>query len=642
MCHMLRTGLGPAGMDVTTSLIAKTDQSQHLGRAKDVSEYVKHGCHEAIIEIELAGSPGPRKANPVIRRQIKREGNKSSFTVNGRPSTVKGVLDLARSFSIQIDNLCQFLPQDKVCEFAAQTPVDLLYSTQRAVAPEYMLEWHDNLKMLRTQQKKVQAEHETDKETLLNLDGRQQTLRADVERLHERAAIQERVRMLELGRPITKYRVARNLHTESKQRRKDAERALKELEDEVEPSLRAVNAKQDYCAQIEQEVKARVRRVEKAEHDADDLVKKLQDLQDKLNDVQQQARLEKESEKTRKQDVNRIEVKIKNLERQMRDEQVEFDGPSHNEKIREKKRQGGELQMMVSQLQATQRELVSQGKERNAQIAEKTRELESLDSQAGQQGIKLKNMSRETAQAWHWIQDHQDEFEHRVFGPPVVECSVKDPKYVDAVEASFQKNDLVTFTVQSYNDFKKLSAQLYGTLRLADITIRTCTGGLDQFRPPISDQQMRSFGFEGWALDYLAGPEPVLAMLCSECKINQTGVALGDISDRQYEALQSSPISSWVTGKASFQITRRREYGPGATSTRVRDLKKAQIWTNQPVDMTAKRDLQESIHGWGEEVDELKRQIEEANEKIAETRGQVLVLNAEKVCRQPCLSCLIC
>lgn len=55
--------------------------NQHLGRAKDISEFVKHGAQEARIEIELQGQRGSR--NPIIVRRIIREGNASSFTLDG-------------------------------------------------------------------------------------------------------------------------------------------------------------------------------------------------------------------------------------------------------------------------------------------------------------------------------------------------------------------------------------------------------------------------------------------------------------------------------------------------------------------------------------------------------------------------------
>lgn len=264
-------------------------------------------------------------------------------------------------------------------------------------------------------------------------------------------------------------------------------------------------------------------------------------------------------------------------------------------------------------------------------ILQARKDLENLESAAGQQAQKLRQASRDTAEAWRWIQEHQDNFEKQVFGPPIVECSIKDLKYVDAVESLFQSSDFLAFTVQTRGDFKKLQEQLYGSMGLAEINIRTVSEGLDQFRAPISGEEMRRYGFDYWALDLINGPEPVLSMLCGECRLHQTGVALHDITEEQFNLITVSPISSWVTGKNSYQITRRREYGPGATSTRVRDVRKGRIWTSQPVDMRAKHDLQENIEGWGQEVSAFQKQVQEAKEKVAQLRVENADVEREKV-----------
>ncbi|KAI9670897.1 MAG: Structural maintenance of chromosomes protein 5 [Caeruleum heppii] len=603
---------------------------QHLGRAKDVSEFVKHGHQEAMIEIELAARPGVHKKNPVIRRQIKREGNRSHFSIDGKQCTRQAVLDLAKSFSIQIDNLCQFLPQDKVCEFAALTPVELLYSTQRAAAPEYMVEWHDNLKLLRAEQKTRQSQYATDKETLTNLKGRQQMLQADVDRLKERASIKDRIGLLEDSKPFIKYRHARARHAEAKTKRRDAQAALAQLEAEVEPALRAVNDKQEYTAQVEKVVKERRRVVDRTLVATDNAMSKQEEVEDKIKYLRKEMEAERAGEKQRKSDVLRTERAIRDLEKLMQETPPEFNPVAYNERIREKTRCRQQFHERGIQLKETQESLVRQGKEKNARISDARKDLQSLDSQVGQQTAKLKQLSRDTAEAWGWIRNNQDQFEKPIFGPPVIECSIKDARYIDLVEACLQKNDFLALTVQTRNDFRKLGDQLYGTMKLAEITIRTTFGGLDTYRAPVDEEQMRRYGFDGWAMDYLNGPEPVLAMLCGECRLNQTGVALRDISDAQYDALTTSPISSWVTGRSSFQITRRREYGPQATSTRVRDIRKADIWISQPADMGAKRDLQHNIQGWTEEIKSFELQVQEAKEQLVEIRRQVLELEEQK------------
>jgi len=296
-----------------------------------VSEFVKHGSQDATIEIELAGRPNKR--NPVIRCNIKREGNKTSFDINGTPSNKKKVVELARSFSIQIDNLCQFLPQDKVVEFAAMTPVELLRSTQRAVASQEMLDWHESLKDLRGKQRTVEAQKTSDAENLANLEGRQRMQEADVERMRERELIKERVRLLEISRPFPEYRAARAKHTDAKERRKEAATQLHQLEQEVEPTLRAVNSKQLYRDRVKHVVDERSKLVDKAERKAQDYSSKIQRIDDNIKELENQKEAEKKGVKNSRQEASRLEGVVRGLKVQMEQQPPEFDVGEYNERI---------------------------------------------------------------------------------------------------------------------------------------------------------------------------------------------------------------------------------------------------------------------------------------------------------------------
>ena len=306
---------------------------QHLGRAKEVSEFVKHGCQEATIEIELAGDDRRHGRNPVITCNIKRDGNKTHFSLNHKASSKKLVRELAESFSIQIDNLCQFLPQDKVAEFAAMSPIELLRSTQRAVASKKMIEWHDQLKDLRGKQRIVQSQNATDLDILGNLEGRQRMQEADVERMRERELVKQRVRMLETSRPFAEYRQARNNFLDAKQSKKDAEAALKELKKEVEPSLQAVNTKQLYLNRIKNVAAKRKEMVEKVDKKADTIAKKVDALQDRIQDVDKEKDAEKKGLTSSRMEVERFSGVIARLKKQMEEEPIEFDAAAYNERI---------------------------------------------------------------------------------------------------------------------------------------------------------------------------------------------------------------------------------------------------------------------------------------------------------------------
>ena len=521
------------------------------------------------------------------------------------------------------------------------TPVDLLKSTQRAVASQEMIDWHEQLKDYRKKQKAVQEKVAADQEALTNLEGRQRLQEADVERMREREQIVKRVSYLEAARPLAAYRSIRVRHAEAKGRRKEAQRELARLQKEVEPSLRAVNAKKRYKEQIQLVVNERKNVITKDERIAERIDKSYRDGQDRHNDLGAEYEAERNSGKGHRSDITRLDHKITELKRQISREPPVLATQAYNERIREKRRAINSCQKQIGELQDGQRERTRNYNDVKQRIQQAERELDSLDSQAGKQNVKLQGASRDTAKLWEWVQNHQDHFEHPVHGPPVVTCSMKDQKYTDQIESLFQRSTMLTFTTHSNEDLKKLGDVAEKQLHVADVYFSAMVGTMANFKPPVDDSEKKRLGLEGWAIDHLNGPEPVLAMLCANMHLHQTGVTLADTSSRQFEMLQNSPIGSWVTSRSHYRITRRREYGPGATSTLVKPIRPGNVWTDQPVDLTAKRELQEGIDGWKREIatlktetEETRRRVDEYKKAMSESDGEEKALSAEKAAKQ--------
>ncbi|KAJ5325836.1 uncharacterized protein N7506_008938 [Penicillium brevicompactum] len=566
---------------------------QHLGRAKDLGEFVKHGNKEAIIEIELCGPPKIGH-NPIIQRTIKRDGNKSSFLLDGQTASKNDVLKLAQSFAIQVDNLCQFLPQDKVAEFAALTPIDLLHSTQRAAAGPEMLGWHDDLKTLRSKQKKLELDNGGDKDTLVNLESRQEMQRADVERMRERAEIEQAIAMLKKCRPAVAFKehVAATQAMIAEKKDLDAEYA--QLKEETEPVLRAVTAKEAYIEELNGARDDRKDAVDEASKVTLTKGKLIDDFDAKISEINAQ----------------KAQQQINQFQRQLNDEAVEFDPEVFNESLREKRLQRRAMETRAQEIKDQHIPLLEEQNQVRRDIKQAETQLANLDSAAGQQEIKLEQISRDTLRAYKWLLENQNKFEQEVFGPPIVTCSVTDPKFADAIESLFQRTDFTSFTTQNRNDFRTMQRELIHGMKLHDISIRTCSLSLDRMSPPMPNDQIRQLGFDGWARDLLAGPDPVIAMLCSEKNLHATPIAFREISEDVFNRLQDSSLSAWVTGKSSYNITRRREYGPCATSTRVRQIQPAKVWTSQPVDQSLKRSHQENIAQWNEQLTEISNKLE--------------------------------
>ncbi|EER29889.1 SMC family, C-terminal domain containing protein [Coccidioides posadasii C735 delta SOWgp] len=626
--------IGPNGTGKSTLVCAIClglgEGPQHLGRAKDAAEYIKHGCREATIEIELAAPPGKR--NIVIARVIKRDGNKSTFTVNGDQVPGKRVRELARSLSIQIDNLCQFLPQDKVSEFAALTPVELLQSTQRAAAPREVTRWYEDLKRLREQQKKLQVENRQQQEVLQDLERRQENQREEVERMKHRAAVKKRLKYLELMRPLPKFKELKAQCKELKERKKLLHREHQALNEELGPTMKAINAKKEYYATLDKVVKQKRNHLARANEFAKEYKNEMAVVSEKLKDLTANIEAEKKAGTNYVSEIKKLKQAINRIERQMEEGAPEFDVAAYGLKIREQQRRIREFEDKATELQRKKQPTALEFQAKKAEYLKTKRRLEGLEFQDGQQEEKLRQLSDDSFNAWQWLKEEENQvhFEKPVYGPPLVVCSVKDPKYASALEGLMQKNDFCAFTAQTRNDFLKLQELLYQKHGWHDITIKTCSVPLSGFRPPVDDEELQKLRFDGWAKDYISGPEPVLAALCSENRFHATPITLRDISDAEYRHLENSPISMWIANNSHYQVVRRREYGPAATSTRVRHLRPAKLWTDQPVDEQIKQQLETELNEWKAKMDEIQERMDDQKGTLARLAAEHRAASEEK------------
>ncbi|KAI1111861.1 P-loop containing nucleoside triphosphate hydrolase protein [Nemania sp. NC0429] len=609
---------------------------KHLGRASHVGEFVKHGEESATIEVELQKRPNDR-ANHVVRVQINREDNGRKWWLNGKESTHKAVQELTRKLKIQIDNLCQFLPQDKVAEFAGLTPTRLLEETLRAAAPEEILEWQLELKRLHKDHKEMKAQVENCTEILKNHESRQQGLQADVDRLHEREAIQKKVEDLKSARAVAEYNDKRLKYSDAKKRLRDAKKNLEDLQNACGPALEAVNQKQTYQAQIEPVVADRKKALREAEIAGEQALRGIETFDEAIKNEENKAKAEEDTLRNIKTKIQQRRKELTNLEARLRDKPPEFVPSEWNAKIRQKESVLQEIQSEKRQVDERFGELKASNHTLLATLKNLGEESENLNSQQGKNLAQLKSVHADAARGWEWLLENQDQFQKEVFGPPMLTCSITDKKYSDQIQSLLNQDDFICFICQTPSDHKKLSNHFYGQMGIA-VPIRTCGSDFSSFHPAIPKDQLPGLGLDAYAIDYLEGPEPVLAMLCAVRNLHLSGVALEDINNVQYEQLMAAErIPQWAAGKRSYRVSRRREYGPSATSTSTRTITPGRFWTDQPVDNSELAAIEKRIKEVQQELIVLKQEGREIREKrdnlderVKEVDGEINDLKQQK------------
>lgn len=603
---------------------------KHLGRAGSIKEFVKHGREKATIEIELQKKPRDRH-NYIIRVQIRRDQNTQKWWLNGKETTHKNIQDLMKSLKIQVDNLCQFLPQDRVVEFAASTPVELLHETIRAAAPEEMLLWQDKLRELYKEKKDLTENSQNDADTLQNLEARQEGLQADVDRLRERDEIQKRLDDLKIVKVLARYSEARDKYMAAKENKKKAEASLKRLETESGPSLQAVNRKEVYLDKVNAALTSKSRALDQSHDLSDALDQKIKDEQGAIDAFNHKMDAERKLFDARKKEVSNARAKITSLQADLKNRPGEFNAGDWNQKIRAEEHNLRELEATDRGLDQELTNMKDQARDPRRVLESLKDSLQSLDTQEGQQLNMMRKNFPEVTRGWEWIQQNKDQFEKEVFGPPMISCSVKDENYSFQVQSLLQMDDFTCFTVQTRNDFKKLSDQLYRVMSLS-VVIRSSVHALENFQSPLSRKEAIKLGLDGFAIDYLEGPDPVLAMLCSEKRLHQSGVTLQEHDNDQYARLANSgSITQWAAGRHLFTLRRRKEYGGKAMTAISKFINPGKFWTSQTVDVQEKADLTRQLAEANAEFDVLKQKNTELLQKRKAIREQRETINTKIV-----------
>ncbi|KAK0729779.1 SMC5-like protein [Lasiosphaeris hirsuta] len=591
--------------------------SSVLGRASAFGEFVKHGKDEAEIEIELQRKT-VHDQNYIVGLCIKREDNSRKFTLNGSRATLKDIQSLMRSLRIQIDNLCQFLPQDKVAEFAGLSPVELLEKTLLAAAPPEMSNWQNELRENFRNQKEAQRSAEQSSEQLSKMESRQNVLQADVEKLRERREIQETIVKLEKVCLVARYHVARKQYAALKAQRRAAEGELKALQESSAPSLQAVNHKQEYQGQIQIVVDYRKSALRNAEAAAEEASGLVDAAESKLHELSTKINAENETFAAKRQELGRFRKRLTDMEAQYKQVPRQFDGADWNRRIREQEHLARDKKQEAKEVGEEVDKLFAKGKERSREKATVVQNMEALESAQGLLEVQLRKIGPDASKGWEWLKDNQDQFEKEVFGPPMLSCSVNDQRFSQLVQSQLGHNDFLCFTAQTKNDHKKLSDQFYNKMRIT-VTIRTCLTSYHSFQPPLPNAELRALGFDGYVTDFLEGPEPVLAMLCAEKRLHQSAVALRPLSDEQFDRVQEGEkISHFACGNKLHRIIRRREYGPTAVTTKSTPIQQGKFWTDQPIDAAEKAELARKFTELREEIAQYTQQWKQANARRME------------------------
>ncbi|KAL5529915.1 SMC5 [Sanghuangporus sanghuang] len=630
-----------------------------LGRATKIGSFVKLGNQDGFIEIELKGPIG--EPNIIIRRALSATmTSQQSFTLNGSQTSGKEISARVEALGIQVNNLCSFLPQDKVAEFAQLSPQQLLRATQRAAGDERLLKWHDELIDAGKDLKELSSSCAVERKEVETLEQRNASLEKEVAAYKNRRKIEREIELLEVILPCKEYLDAREEYNALKIRREELHQKALELKERSKPVL-------DFKEQLSESKIAADREREKCKTAAKrkfDAMKplwtKCEDLQtdsDKIADELTQLR---NQEKKRRNLIEKLKEDIHNMEHELAHPPEIENMETINVDFKANEKELNAAEMAKFHLEGTIRphidtsahldvklkryheEYVSSGLIESKRPDE-VYSLKKLDDVSLRKLYDFRNFDADAAQVVAWLRENKHRFKEEVIEPAALSVEVKDPKYSAAVEAGFNPGQLKTFVFQCEEDHKLFNHLVIDSDAAVGKRVKVATW----FRPrndsrlmrePMTMDELHHQGFDDYAMNLVNYPEGMRWFLQDEIKLHRFAIGLNsskiDMASAMNAISRDLPngqpgAGSFVAGNVLSMVTRSR-YGSRKPFNNTRDIVAPKCFRTAPIDQEKKRRLQDDIQQADMEKQQAEREIELISQDIKKAEGRIQIIKSDK------------
>lgn len=475
-----------------------------LGRSKDIVEYIKYGCNQAIIEIVLK-SKSIKNGFIRIKRKIEitnkstknedkkysktewtlseeeewREGGESKDRNRNDRVNISTINKLMNEFNIQLDNLCQFLPQDRVSEFARLDPIELLRETEKIASDKEILQLHQKLIEKKIQERGFSGANDEAKQLLTDLTLRNEQIEITMKEHHERIRHALIVKACQRKRITLLYKLAQ----EEVSRLREERNKTKTL------YLKAEKINDPLRKRLESQEKVYQRQQIKTVEINSSLDLYHQNIQNEINEINSLTRNQesirtkvfkmRETREKRNETISFVREEIKELERKNNSFHsfIDFNSPNSSnsspslssiinllsEEEESIKTQLVpisnvifELEQEISQFESKNKKIQVEGTNLGDEINYLNSLYSKLENIKEQRMKILETLSPDTHSTLNWLSQNRKHFKDRIYGPIFMEVTIKEPLVKKQIENIFSRSILFSFVVTNLSDLKTL------------------------------------------------------------------------------------------------------------------------------------------------------------------------------------------
>ncbi|XP_069430200.1 structural maintenance of chromosomes protein 5 isoform X4 [Ovis canadensis] len=524
-----------------------------MGRADKVGFFVKRGCSKGMVEIELFRTSG----NLVITREIDVAKNQSLWFINKKSANQKIVEEQVAALNIQVGNLCQFLPQDKVGEFAKLSKIELLEATEKSIGPPEMHKYHCELKNFREKEKQLETSCKQKTECLEKMIQRNERYKQDVDRFYERKRHLDLIEMLEAKRPWVEYENVRQEYEEVKLARDQA----KEEASAITETSQKCKYKQDVIERKDKQIEELQQALTVKQNEEHDRQRRISNTRKMIEDLQNELKTTESCENLQPQ----IDAVTNDL-RRVQDEKA-----------------------------LCESEMIDKRRERETLEKEKRSvddHIIRFDNLMNQKEDKLRQRYRDTYDAVLWLRNNRDKFKQRVCEPIMLTINMKDNKNAKYIENHIPSNDLRAFVFENQEDMEVFLKEVRDNKKLRVNAVIAPKNSYADKAPSRSLNDLKQYGFFSYLRELFDAPDPVMSYLCCQYHIHEVPVGTERTREKIERVIQETRLKQIYTAEEKY-VVKTSFYSNKLISSNT-SLKVAQFLT-VTVDLEQRRHLEEQL-----------------------------------------------
>ena len=611
-----------------------------LGRASEVETFIANGEEESEIEIELVNTTSPKdegggSENAIIRREIRKSGSpKSSFFWNGKPCTAKAVKQRCLDeYHITVDNLCTFLPQDKVGNFSGFDSKQLLIETEKALTSSQK-HYHTHMELIKQQEEMQGGENkrETLEDRLRHLETEGKRLERAKDLMEERDAAVQQSDLLKKKTMWLEFDEKVAMANHKKAAQKDLKAKLKQISESLAPLENEFKAAEDKVTKSTRDINALDGEIRTATKEMDKQHVKCQKHDDRIIELQGEMEVLAQKRVVGQQKVEMLREKLEGYVTQLK-------GFPALETLKEAQEQcRNDYRAAQTELQTNNNrcaalvtdfnEIQDEMNRVNAKIVKLDNEQERRKERIFRQQPNLKTIS-------DWLSVNRSKFRRDVLGPVVCDVTPKDANAAAYLEMHVPNAALKSFVVQCKEDYDLLYRSIREELGIP-INV-TVIESIKQDKRLYSDQKMevlkRDHGVLGYMDETIDAPPLIVEALKNAGQIEKVLIGSEKTQDSldskglleylgQQEGGQTSLMSSCIfstKGGQGFKYQTVISKYSGKGSTRVDSVRPAK-WLAPGVSDQEKEKLQAELAKIAKRRDDAEPEVADARQQLEETQ----------------------